>query len=69
MEDELELANLVIPREMRKWTKDLIEEVLASNSSLVSGPYEASGVKFTWSLGFQESPKIRKIEEILIIPF
>ena len=29
-----------------------------SNSSLVSGLSEASGVKFTWSQGFQESPKI-----------
>ena len=27
---------------------NLIEEVLVSNSSLVSGPPEASGVKFSW---------------------
>ena len=37
-----------------------IEEILVSNSSLVSGLSEASGVKFTWSQGFQEGPNIQK---------
>ncbi len=40
-----------------KVDKNRIEEVLLSSSSLVSGPYEASGVKFSWGEGFQESPK------------
>ena len=47
----------LIRLEMRKWTKNRIEEILVSNSSPVSGLYEASGVKSTWSQGFQESPK------------
>jgi hypothetical protein len=34
-----------------------------SNSSLVSGLSEASGVKFTWSQGFQESPEIQANRE------
>ena len=38
----------LIRLEMRKWTKNRIEEVLVSNSSLVSGLSEASGVKFSW---------------------
>ena len=33
----------LIRLEMRKWEKNRIEEILVSNSSLVSGPYEASG--------------------------
>ncbi len=37
-----------------------IEEVLVSSSSLVSGPYEASGVKSTWGEVSQESRKNRK---------
>ncbi len=39
--------------EMSKWGKNRTEEILVSNSSPVSGPSEASGVKFTWSQGFQ----------------
>ncbi len=38
----------LIRLEMRKWTKNRIEEILVSNSSIVSGLYEASGVKFSW---------------------
>ena len=38
-----------------------IEEVLVSSSSLVSGPYEASGVKSTWGEVSQESHKNREI--------
>ena len=34
--------------EMRKWKTNPIEEILVSNSSLVSGLSEASGVRFTW---------------------
>ena len=49
----------LIRLEMRKWTKNRIEEILVSNSSLVSGLSEVSGVKFTWSQGFPESPKIK----------
>ncbi len=37
-----------------KSEKNLIEEVLVSNSSLVTGLSEASGVKFSWGEGFQE---------------
>ena len=34
---------------MRKWTKiNRIEEILVSNSSLVSGLSEASGVRLSW---------------------
>ena len=33
---------------MRKWKTNRIEEILVSNSSLVSGLSEASGVKFSW---------------------
>ena len=56
---------------MRKWITNRMEEILASNSSLVSGLSGASGVKFTWSQGFQESPKIQRkqIEKIRVIPF
>ena len=31
-----------------KADENRIEEILVSNSSLVSGLYEASGVKFSW---------------------
>ena len=31
-----------------------------SNSCLVSGPYEASGVRFSWVEVSQESPKVSK---------
>ena len=34
--------------EMRKWKTNRIEQVLVSNSSLVSGLSEASGVKCSW---------------------
>ncbi len=34
--------------EMGKWTKKRIEEILVSNSSLVSGLSEASGARFSW---------------------
>ena len=40
---------------MKKWTNNRIEEILVSNSSLVPGLSEASGVKLSWSQGFQES--------------
>ena len=40
---------------MRKWIKIRMEEVLVSSSSLVSGSYEASGVKSTWGEVSQES--------------
>ncbi len=50
----------LIRLEMRKWTKNRTEEILVSNSSPVSGLYEASGVKSTWSRGFQESPRNRR---------
>ncbi len=33
---------------MITWTKKRIEEIIVSNSSLVSGLSEASGVKFSW---------------------
>jgi len=49
---------------MRKWTTNRIEEILVSNSGLVSGLSEASGVKFTWSQGFQESPKNQKKQNL-----
>ncbi len=38
----------LIRLEMRKWKNNRIEEILVSNSSLVSGLSEASGVKFSW---------------------
>ena len=44
-----------------------IEEVLVSSSSLVSGPYEASGVKSTWGEVSQESQKNREIRKNLAI--
>ena len=47
----------LIRLEMRKWTKNRIEEILPSNSSLVSGLSEASGVKFSWGEVSQESQK------------
>ncbi len=43
--------------ETRKWKKNRIEEILVSNSSLVSGQSETSGVKFSWVEGLPESPK------------
>ncbi len=45
----------------------MMELVLVRVSCLVSGPYEASRVKFTWSQGFQESQKKTKKTEILVI--
>ncbi len=50
-----------------KWIKNMMELVLVRVSCLVSGPYEASRVKFTWSQGFQESQKKTKKTEILVI--
>ena len=44
-----------------------IEEVLVSSSSLVSGPYEASGVKSTWGEVSQESQENREIGKNLPI--
>ncbi len=44
-----------------------IEEVLVSSSSLVSGPYEASGVKSTWGEVSQESLKNQEIGKNLPI--
>ena len=50
--------------------KSRIEETLGSNPNPVSGPSRASGVKFTWSQGFQERLKIQnKIDKIQVIPF
>ena len=39
----------VLRLETRKWKQIRIEEILVSNSSLVSGLSEASGVKFSWA--------------------
>ncbi len=39
----------------RKWKKNRVEEVLASNASPVSGLPEASGVEFSWVEVSQES--------------
>ena len=44
-----------------------IEEVLVSSSSLVSGPYEASGVKSTWDEVSQESQQNQEIGKNLPI--
>ena len=44
-----------------------IEEVIVSSSSLVSGPYEASGVKSAWSEVSQESLKNQEIGKNLPI--
>ena len=43
---------------MRKWKTNRIEEILVSNSSLVSGLSEASGVKLSWVEVSQESLNI-----------
>ena len=45
---------------MRKWKTNRIEEILVSNSSLVSGLSEASGVKLSWVEVSQESLNILK---------
>ena len=45
---------------MRKWKTNRIEEILVSNSSLVSGLSEASGVKLSWVEVSQESLKNSK---------
>ena len=45
---------------MRKWGNNRIEEVLVSNSSLVSGLSEASEVESSWIEVSQESLKIEK---------
>ena len=42
---------------MRKWEQIRIEEILVSNSSLVSGLSEASGVKLCWVEVSQKSLK------------
>ncbi len=38
----------LIRLEMRKWKTNRIEEILVSNSSLVSGLSEASRARFSW---------------------
>ena len=48
---------------MRKWKTNRIEEILVSNSSLVSGLSEASGVKLSWVEVSQESPKNEKTNQ------
>ena len=50
-------APCLIRLEMRKWKTNRIEEILVSNSSLVSGLSEASGVKLSWVEVSQESAK------------
>ena len=54
----------LIQLEMRKWGKNRVEEILVSNSSLVSGLSDASGVKFSWVEVSQESlpPQNKKKE-------
>ena len=52
----------LIRLEMRKWTTNRIEEILVSNSSLVSGLSEASGVRVSW---VEVSQKVRKINKNL----
>ncbi len=61
----------LIRLEMRKWTTNRVEEVLVSNSSLVSGHPEASGVEFSWGEVSQESPKNQGNREIksLLSPY
>ena len=56
---------------MRKWKTNRIEQVLMSNSSLVSGLSEASGVKFSLGEVSQESHKNPENPEIesLLRPF
>jgi hypothetical protein len=53
-------APCLIRLEMRKWKTNRIEEILVSNSSLVSGLSEASGVKLSWVEVSQESLNILK---------
>ncbi len=50
----------LIRLEIRQWIKKRMEDILVSNSSLVSGLSEASGVKFSWAEASQESPKKSK---------
>ena len=52
--------------ETRKWTTNRIEDILVSNSSLVSGLSEASGVKFFWVEVSQESlkTKLKKLDKL-----
>ena len=47
----------LIGLDVTNWEKNRVEEVLVSNSSLVSGPSEASGVKSVWVEVSQESQK------------
>ena len=54
----------LIRLEMRKRTKNRIEEILASNSSLVSGLSKASGVKLSWVEVSQESLKNSREQKI-----
>ena len=54
---------LEIRLEMRKWKKNRIEEILVSNSSLVSGLSEASGVRFSWAEVSQKVRTSRNIPE------
>ena len=54
-----QLGTLLNSTRDEKGDKNRIEQVLASNSSLVSGPYEASGVELSWGEVSQDSPKNR----------